>query len=218
MIKVMLVEDQRLFREGVEALISNTDDIEVIGMAESGESAIELLQHEQPDVVLMDIHMAEMDGIKTTVYIKENHPSIKVVMLTSVAEEELVIRGINVGADGFLLKDLYPDNLTQSIRDAARGQSVLSGKVATILVNKIRELTLDKKQILGKRLENRGMNLTARELDIAYLFMDGCSNKKIAQKLFLGEGTIKNYISEVYSKLNIRNRHEAVDYLKNLLK
>lgn len=218
MIKIMLVEDQRLFREGVEALISNTDDIEVIGMAESGESAIELLQHEQPDVILMDIHMAEMDGIKTTVYIKENHPSVKVVMLTTIAEEELVIRGINVGADGFLLKDLYPDNLIQSIRDAARGQSVLSGKVATILVNKIRELTLDKKQILGKRLENRGINLTARELDIAYLFMGGHSNKIIAQKLFLGEGTIKNYISEVYSKLNIRNRHEAINYLKNLLK
>ncbi|WP_164667772.1 response regulator [Virgibacillus doumboii] len=218
MIKVMLVEDQRLFREGVEAIIKNTDDIQVTGTAQCGRSAIEMLKQQQPDVVLMDIHMPEMDGIKTTVHIKENHPGVKVVMLTSMADEELVIRGINVGADGFLLKDLYAERLIQSIRDAARGQPVLSGEVAQILVDKIRELTLDDKQILSKRLENRGINLTVRELDIIYLFMDGHSNKKIAQKLFLGEGTIKNYISEIYSKLNIHKRHKAIEYLKNLLK
>ncbi|MFC4557946.1 response regulator [Virgibacillus kekensis] len=218
MIKVILVEDQRLFREGTELLINNTDDIKVVGMAGNGEEAINLLKKEKPDVVLMDIHMPGMDGIKTTVYLKENHPDVKVVMLTSAADEELVIRGINVGADGFLLKNLYHDNLIQAIRNAYRGQSVLSGEVAEILVNKIRKLTLDQKQILGRRLENRGIQLTKRELDIAYLFMDGYTNTMIAQKLFLGEGTIKNYVSEIYNKLNIRHRKDAISYLRQLLK
>lgn len=217
-IKVMLVEDQRLFQEGVEAIIKTTNDMHVTGMALSGASAIDMLKQQQPDVVLMDIHMPELDGIKTTVYIKENYPDIKVVMLTSLVDEELVIRGINVGADGFLLKDLYAEKLIESLRYAAAGQTVLSGKVAQILVDKIRESTLDKQQILGKRLENRGFTLTKRELDIAFLFMDGHSNKIIAEKLFLGEGTIKNYISEIYAKLNIHKRQEARDYLKGLLK
>lgn len=216
-IKVMLVENQRLFRQGIKSIINNTKDIKVFNMAENGEMAIKLLEHEQPDVVLMDVHMPEMDGIKTTVHLKENYPSIKVIMLTSSVDEELIIRGINVGADGLLLKNLYQENLIQSIRDAHRGQTVLSGEVATILVNKICELTLDQKQILGKRLENRGINLTNRELDIAYLLMDGHSNTLIAQRLFLGEGTIKNYISEIYNKLNIRHRKDVINYLKRLL-
>lgn len=218
MIKVMLVEDQRLVREGIKALIHAVDDIEVIGMAEDGKSVINILQHKVPDVVLMDINMPDMEGIKATVKIKENYPTVRVVMLTTVADEELVIRGINVGADGFLLKNLYADNLIKSIRDAARGQSVLSGEIAQILVDKIRELTMDEKQILGRRLENRGYRLTKRELDIAYLLMEGHSNKRIAQKLYLGEGTVKNYISEIYDKLQTTNRNQTMEYLIQLLK
>ncbi|MFD2762166.1 response regulator [Lentibacillus juripiscarius] len=215
---MMLVDDQRLFREGVEALIRETGDIQVVGVADSGESAIETLENESPDVVLMDIHMPGMDGIKTTVHIKEFYPSVKVVMLTSFADDELIIRGINVGADGFLLKDLDPDNLTRSIRNAASGQYVLSGKAARILVTHIRELTLDKEQILGKRLENRGMSLTKRELDIAHLMINGDTNKTIARKLYLGEGTVKNYISAIYHKINTRNRKETVQYLRCILR
>lgn len=126
MIKVMLVEDQRLFREGVQAILDKTDDIQVIGIAENGEAAIREIDKREvdktrPDVVLMDIHMPNMDGIRTTVYLKEHYPDIKVVILTSDADEDTVIRGISVGADGFLLKALYADSLIQVIRDAARG-------------------------------------------------------------------------------------------------
>ncbi|TFJ93058.1 response regulator [Lentibacillus salicampi] len=218
MIKVMLVDDQQLFREGVESLINHTNDIEVISMADSGEQAITLLETEKPDVVLMDIHMPQMDGIKTTAYIKEAHPTMKVVMLTSTNDEELVIRAIKVGADGFLLKDLYPEKLTESIRDVMKGQNVLSGEVAGLLVNRIRELTLDKKQILGRRLDNQGIRLTNRELDIAYFILNGHSNQAIAKYLYLGQGTVKNYISEIYSKLDIHNRKQAVTYFNDLLK
>ncbi|MFD1037247.1 response regulator [Virgibacillus byunsanensis] len=218
MINVMLVEDQRLFREGVEALINKTDDIQVIGMAENGETAIELVERKVPDVILMDIHMPNLDGIKTTSYLKEKYPNIKIVMLTTEADEDNVIRGISVGADGFLLKGLYSDNLIRSIRDAQRGQIVFSGEVAKILAYKIRELTMSEKQILAKRIENKGFSFTNRELDIAYLIMEGNTNKSIAQKLFLGEGTVKNYISELYHKLELGNRKEAENYFQKLLK
>lgn len=217
LIKVMLVEDQRLFREGVEAIIHQTDDITVVGSADNGNAAIQQMSEIQPDIILMDIHMPNLDGIKTTVYIKEHYPEVKVVMLTTDADEELVIRGINVGADGFLLKGLYSDTLIHTIRDAYRGEVVLSGQVARILVDRIRYLSLDKKGILQKRLENRGFNFTRREMDIIYLFMDRLTNKQIAQRLFLGEGTVKNYISEIYNKLNIHNRGEAIAYFRSLV-
>ncbi|MEW9676278.1 response regulator transcription factor [Lentibacillus sp. L22] len=223
MIKVMLVEDQRLFREGVQAILDKTDDIQVIGIAENGEAAIREIDKREvdktrPDVVLMDIHMPNMDGIRTTVYLKEHYPDIKVVILTSDADEDTVIRGISVGADGFLLKALYADSLIQVIRDAARGQTVLSGEVARILATRIRELTMNKKQILAKRLENRGLYFSTRELDIAYLIMEGHTNKHIAHQLYLGEGTVKNYISEIYHKINIRHRAKAVEFLRRIMK
>ncbi|WP_077329069.1 response regulator transcription factor [Virgibacillus siamensis] len=218
MIKVMLVEDQRLFREGVNAIINTVDDIEVVGMVEDGRSALQMLNRTSPDVVLMDIHMPALDGINATVKIKEQYPNVKVVMLTTTSDEELVIRGINVGADGFLLKNLYADNLVESIRNAARGQAVLSGEIAQILVDKIRELTMDKKQILGRRLENYGYHLTNRELDIAYQLMNGHSNKSIAKKLYLGEGTVKNYISEIYDKLQTYNRNQTTTFLTDVMK
>ncbi|GGJ95016.1 DNA-binding response regulator [Lentibacillus kapialis] len=217
LIHVMLVDAQRLFREGVEALINNRSDIAVIAMADDGEQAIALLEEAVPDVILMDIHMHRMDGIRAAAYIKDKYPAIKIVMLTDAQDEERIIRAIKVGADGFLLKDLNPEKLIQSIKDAYNGQNVLSGDVASLLVNRIRDLTLDKKQLLGKRLDNQGIRFTKRELDIAYLMFIGHSNQAIAEHLFLGQGTVKNYISDIYRKLDIRNRRQVVSYLLKLL-
>lgn len=217
MINVFLVDDQRLFREGLEAIIRGTDDIHVIGMAENGKDAIPQIEKQLPDVVLMDICMPHLDGIKATVYLKEHYPSVKVVMLTSEMKEDHVIEGISVGADGFLLKELYVDTFLRSIRETARGEFVFSGEVARILAANIRDLTLNKKQIFAKRLEHRGIQLINRDLDIAYLFMQGNTNKHIAEQLFLSEGTVKNYISALYSKLDVRNRARAVAYLRKIM-
>ncbi|MEN1968856.1 response regulator transcription factor [Lentibacillus sp. N15] len=217
MIRVLIVEDQRLFREGIQALINDTEDIHVIAMAANGKEALEQIEKLQPDVVLMDIHMPALDGIQATAKIKQLHPTVKVILLTTAAEEDMVIRGVTVGADGFLLKELYPDTLRRTIREIYRGEVVLSGEVAYILATRIRELSLNKKQILAKRLENQGLLLTNRELDIAYLLMDGKSNKQISQKLFIGEGTVKNYISVLYHKFGTRNRNEAMTFLKSVL-
>ncbi|QKY70314.1 response regulator transcription factor [Lentibacillus sp. CBA3610] len=216
MIKLLLAEDQRLFLEGVQALIDTQDDMEVIATASNGDQAVELVSELRPDIVLMDIHMPELDGIKATARIKESYPRVKVIMLTTSINEDLAIRGISVGADGFLVKELFPDTLYQAIRDAYRGQVVLSGDVASILARRIRELSMDKSAILGIRLENRGIHLTKREQEIAYLLMERQSNRQIADKLRLGEGTIKNYISEIYQKLGIHNRGQVIDYLHKI--
>ncbi|MFD1362334.1 response regulator transcription factor [Lentibacillus salinarum] len=212
--KLLLVEDQRLFVEGIKALLDTQDDMTIVGIATNGEEALKRVSERQPDIVLMDIHMPELDGITATARIKETYPGVKVIMLTTDIDEELAIRGISVGADGFLIKELYPDTLYQTIRDAYRGQTVISGEVASILARKIRELTMDRKGILGKRLENRGIHLTGREQEIARLLMDHYTNRQIADKIHLGPGTIKNYISEIYQKLGIHNREQAIDYLQ----
>ena len=216
LIKLLLVEDQRLFLEGVKKLIETQEDMEVIGTASNGDAALELVREQQPDIVLMDIHMPELDGIKATARIKEEFSSVKVIMLTTHIDEDRAIRGISVGADGFLVKELYSDTLYQAIRDAYRGQVVISGDVASILARRIRELSMDKSAILGVRLENRGIHLTKREQEIAYLFMERHTNKHIADKIHLGEGTIKNYISEIYQKLGIHNREQARSYLQKI--
>ncbi|WP_087974154.1 response regulator [Oceanobacillus rekensis] len=219
MINVLIVEDQRLFRDGVEAIIGRTDDISVVGTAENGEKAIEQMKllHPKVDVVLMDIHMPNMDGIATTRFLKENYPEVKVVLLTTTADDDMVISGIVLGADGFLIKTLYAERLIDAIRMAYEGEIVLSGDVARILGNRIRELTMDKKQIFTLRLDRMGFNFTRREIDIAYLLMEHNSNSQIANKLFLGEGTVKNYISEIYHKLDIHNRAKAITYFKQIM-
>ncbi|SHG03073.1 response regulator transcription factor [Ornithinibacillus halophilus] len=217
MIKILLVDDQRLFRAGVKSLLNDLEDMEVIGTAEDGEEAVRVVEEKNPDVVLMDIHMPNLDGIRATAQIKRKFPDTKVVFLTTQAVEGLVIRGIDVGADGFLIKELYPDNLEQAIRDAYRGQMVLSGEVASVLVGRIRELTKDPIQILAIRLENRGIKLTKRELEISMLLLDGKTNTQLAKHFQLREGTIKNYISDLYMKLDLHNRRQVIAYLQDIL-
>lgn len=213
----MLVEDQRLFSEGVEALISNTKDIQVVGVANNGKEAIEIFNQCVPDVVLMDIHMPELNGIKATIRVKETHPEVKVILLTTYADEDLVIAGVNAGADGFLLKSLRSVSLIRCIRDAYDNEIVLSGAAARILAEKIRDQTYSKKEILDRKLRNRNITLSARELDIVCLLMKNLTNKQIADKLFLSEGTIKNYISELYHKFDIPNRKKLLQYLQKVL-
>lgn len=216
MIKVLLVEDQRLFREGINALIANEDDIEVVGMAQHGQDAIEQIEKLQPDVVLMDVHMPEVDGIKATIYIKENYPKIKVILLTTYPEEDLIITGISIGADGFLVKSIDRERLIRSIRDAYENQIVLAGEAARILAKRIEGFNYDKKEILDRKLKYRNIYLTGREIDVALLLMDGMTNNDIAQKLYLSQGTVKNYISEVYQKLDLRNRKDVIVFLHGL--
>lgn len=217
MIRVLLVEDQQLVIDGVKALLAREDDVDVVGLACNGEDAIRQLDAKRPDIVLMDIHMPQVDGINATAYIKNRYANIKVILLTACLEEERVISGLNAGADGFLLKNLDAKRLIRSIRDAYTGQVVLSGEVAKMLARIMRNIKYDKKDILAQKLTGRNIHLSKRELDIAYLLMKEVSNKHMADQLFLSEGTIKNYVSTIYGKLGLDTRKEAVVFLQSLL-
>ncbi|WP_430790413.1 response regulator [Virgibacillus flavescens] len=216
MINVLLVEDQRLFSEGIKALINQEDDLHVIGMAENIKEAEEIIDSKQPDIVLMSIHIPEIDGVKATFQLKESYPKIKVILLTATMEEELIVTGLNAGADGFLYKNLNATKLVNALRDVYHGEMVISGEAARILASRIQEFKYNKKQILGRKLDNLSLYLSERELDISYLMMEGKSNKIIAQRLYLGEGTVKNYVSEIYSKIKIRSRTNAIEFFKKL--
>lgn len=216
MIKVLLVNGQKLFNEAVKSLLFPEPDMFVVGSATTGEDALGQIQIKLPDVVLLDVHMPDVDGIKMTMHIKDNYPHIKVIFLTTFSNKKLVIAGIAAGADGFLLKNIDSDSLLQSIRNAYRDQVVFSGEVAKILAKAVIEVRYDPHEILKAKLEKRDIYLSHRELEVASLIIDKCTNKEISQKLYLSEGTIKNYISEIYSKLNVRTRKEAMNYLRKL--
>ncbi|TQS71173.1 response regulator transcription factor [Ornithinibacillus gellani] len=218
MIRVLIVDDELLLRKGIQALIDGESDMQVVGMLANGEEVLKELDAIKPDIILMDIHMPRLDGIKTTVKLKQMNSNVKVIFLTANISEEEVIRGISAGGDGFLVKEIYPDDLFRSIRDIHRGQHVLSYDVAKILVKSIRKLSLNKCQLLAKRLENHGLSFTKRELEVACHLVEGLDNRQIAQKLYLGEGTVKNYISEIYQKLNVRYRDEAIQFIERLLR
>ncbi|MCM3399468.1 response regulator transcription factor [Oceanobacillus profundus] len=215
MIHVLIVENQRLLRDGMEAIIERTDDIKVIGAVDNGEIAIKQMEHLNPDIVIMDIHLPQMDGIRTTKYMKEKYPQVGVILLTSKVDD-FIISGINAGADVFLVKAVYAESLLEAIRIAYCGETIFSGEVAQMLATRIRELTMNNKQIFTLRLERLGYTFTNREIDIAFLLKENYTNQQIAQKLFLGEGTVKNYISEIYNKLNIRNRAKVIEFFGNV--
>jgi DNA-binding NarL/FixJ family response regulator len=217
MVKVMLVDDQRLFIEGVQAILSQEEDIEVVGLAANGLEILDNIEALEPDIILMDVYMPNSNGIEATFQIKNRFPHIKVILLTAFAEEELIIYGLNAGADGFLLKELDREQLTRAIRDVSYEEVVISGKAAKILAKKIRDLKYDKKQILQERLSKQQIHLTQRELEIADLLAEGATNKYIAQSLTLSEGTIKNYISDLYHKLDIHNRKDVISFIQKLV-
>lgn len=218
MITVLVVEPWRLIREGIRTLIDKEPDLEVIGAVGTKKEAIQQIEKLQPDVVVVDVDLPNLEGIKACSKIREVNSETRVIYLTEKKDVEMIFQGIASGADGFLVKQLYPDMLCQAIRDAARGQYVISGEIANVIVNSVRKLTLNENQLLAKRLEHKGIHFTRRELEIARLMMDGHANRQIADQLHISEGTVKNYISYIYIKLGIKKRDKAMKFLTSLLK
>lgn len=216
MIQVLLVDEQQLFSEAIQSLLETEENIQVIGNATTGADAIQLTVEHEPDVILMDLDLPISTSINAAMHLKKNYPEIKIIFLTSIIREEPVVAAMATGADGFLLKNLEADHLIQAIHDAYNEQVVISGNIAKILASKIAEVKYSKHEILKKQLTNHGIYLTERELDIAVMVMDGMRNKQIAKELYLSEGTIKNYISELYDKFNLRNRKHVIAFLRGL--
>jgi DNA-binding NarL/FixJ family response regulator len=216
-IKVMLVDDQMLLREGLKTILSFQEDMEVTAEAENGQTAIELIKQSKIDVILMDIQMPVLNGVEATSIIKRDFPNTAIIILTTFDDDDFIIDALSKGADGYLLKDIDAAHLVESIRDAHRGQMMLPSKVATKLALRIssNRYSVDKSERVTFA---EAEALSQREKEIGLLMAQGLSNRQIAKQLFLSEGTVKNYISELYHKLGTNNRTKAGMLIEQMLK
>lgn len=199
-IKVLVVEDQAVVREGVVAILSFSPDIEVVGQAENGAQALILVKTKKPDVILLDLVMPQMDGLTAIPKIKEIDPNARILVLTSFAEGDRVYQAIKSGALGYMLKDSTRDQLLQSIRDVSQGKASLHPSVALKVIQEI-----NRPSDLSKNIEP----LTARELETLQLIARGLSNQEIANAMFVHERTIAKYVSSILNKLHLANRTQA---------
>ncbi len=218
MITILLVDDQTLLRDGLQTMINVHEDMEVVGVAGDGEQAIALVEKLAPAVVLMDIQMPGMDGLESTRRIKEIRPQVKIIVLTTFAEDDFIVESFSAGADGFLLKDLQGDQLIRSIREAAMGQLMMPSFVASRLVSLLRtDRKTGSARLSAARLKNEGIVLSPRERDIAEMLILGKTNRQIAMQLFMSDGTVRNYISGIYNKIGTKDREQAIDILKRFM-
>jgi NarL family two-component system response regulator LiaR len=197
-IRVMLVDDHTMVRRGLATFLKVFDDLELAGEASSGKVAVQLCAQLQPDVVLMDMVMPDMDGATATRLIRQQSQSIQVLALTSFKEENLVQGALQAGAIGYLLKDVSADELAQAIRDAHSGRATLSPEVAQALVHAASQPPVP------------GFDLTERELVVLALMVEGLNNTQIAARLTVSPSTIKSHVSNILSKLGVASRTEAV--------
>lgn len=219
MIRVVIADDQTLMRDGLQTIIDLQADMEVVGAAENGEQACELVRELSPDLVLMDIRMPRLDGIESTRRIKRDHPGTAVLILTTFDEDEYIIEGLASGACGYLLKDLPANKIVESIRDAVRGQLMMPASVAAKLAARLAFLTGAPAEVLNpERLRSEGIRFTDREKKVILLMLEGHSNKEIAGILFMSEGTVKNYVSVIYQKIGTNDRAKALLVLQGLMR
>jgi len=201
-VNVVVVDDHRVVRAGLVALLSRQREITIVGEAGNGAEAVRLARALKPDVVLMDIRMPEMNGVEATRQIRTESPTVEVLILTTYDDDELIWSGLEAGAKGYLLKDAPAEELISAIFQVAAGHSILPPNIAAKLVTRIRHG--------GGSPERPSANLTERELDILRLIAQGSPNKEIAATLHISENTVKTHISNVLHKMDAKDRTEAV--------
>jgi DNA-binding NarL/FixJ family response regulator len=204
-VRVVLVDDQSLFREALATLLSVRDDIEVVGEAGNGEEAVRRCAELAPSVVLMDLRMPVLDGIAATRRLRAEQPGVRVIALTTFDDDEDVFAALRAGAVGYLLKDVSSARLVEAILAASRNESVLHPSVAAKVVARFAQLPADDRP----RPQPLAVPLSDRELDVVRLLADGRSNREIAAALHLAEGTVKNHVTNVLGKLGARDRTQA---------
>jgi DNA-binding NarL/FixJ family response regulator len=210
---VLIADDQALFREGLETLLSIHKDIQVIGQAADGRQAVDLAQRLKPDVLLMDMQMPELNGVGATRRLKESLPACRVIALTTFDDNELIFDVLRAGAVGYLLKDISSAALADAIRRTARGESILEPSVAAKVVAEFSRVASPITAAYPTVLPEP---LSERELEVLRLVMAGMSNREIAAKLFISAGTAKTHIHHLCGKLGVRNRTEAAMKAKEL--
>ncbi|MGR6896744.1 response regulator transcription factor [Rummeliibacillus sp. BSL5] len=210
MIKAAIVEDQEILRKSLKIVIESISDIKIIGTAENGEKAIALCEMENIDILLMDIQMPVMDGVKATEEIKKRWPNIKIIILTTFQDVTHVLNALNAGAEGYILKAVDPEFLVQGIKMVYHGGSLIPQQLAKEVFSQI-QLTKNEQ---SKQLDHNSMKnpyeLNNQELKVLKCLTQRLSNKDISEKMFLSVGTVKNYVSNIYSKLNVKNRSSAI--------
>ena len=196
MIRVVIADDHRVVRVGLEQLLSTFDDIQAVGFAEGGEEAIALCMALDPDVLLLDLSMPDVDGIEVTDQLRDTAPRTRVVVFTSFSDRERIVRALDAGAIGYLLKDAEPEEILAAIRAAARGESPIAPRAAA-------ELLADRKS------RSPTVELTARELEVLRLVVDGLANKQIARRLGISEKTVKGHLTHLFQRIGVVDRTQA---------
>lgn len=204
MIKVLLADDQELIRQSLSFVMSKQEDIEMVGTAANGREALELVKEKRPDVVLLDIRMPEMDGVECTRRIKQEFPGIKVIILTTFDDDDYVFDALRYGASGYLLKGVSVDGLTNAVREAVRGGSIIAPDVASKVLQMFSRMAQGDVQVRVNK--KNALELTKMEWQVIREVGCGLSNKEIAGRLYLSEGTVRNYISNILRKLELRDR------------
>lgn len=202
-IRVMVVDDHAIVREGLKSLLDIEEDIEVVAEADSGMASLDFVDEKHPDVVLMDLKMPGIDGIETTRLIKERYPLIKVVLLTNYDEEEYVLESIQANADGYVLKDVNKGDLPLIIRGVLQNRAFIDPGVTRKLFHSIQQSASTGEPVVSRPA------LSHRELQILAHLVEGNSNKEIADAIHLSPDTVKSHLKNIYQKLNVHNRSQA---------
>ncbi|MDP4177820.1 MAG: response regulator transcription factor [Bacillota bacterium] len=241
MIKIIIVDDQSLMRDGLEIILNSCPQIEVAACGTDGSEAVKLTEKIHPDLVLMDIRMPIMDGVEASKIIKKTFPDVKILLLTTFDDEELIISAVSAGVSGYVFKDIEKDKLIEAIKDCIKGTFIMPSRVAQVLANHIPDIKSEylhnnnindknkyttnvedtnnkessddelriKNQIIAEKL-----GLTEREMQIAMMIAQGFTNHQIASALYISDGTVKNYVSSIYSKTEMKDRLKLALYLK----
>jgi two-component system response regulator DegU len=201
-IRVLLADDHKMLREGLRRSLTD-EGFEIVGEAENGEQAVELARSLEPDVVLMDVSMPEMDGVEATRRIAAAEVPSRIVMLTMHADKEVLTEAIRAGASGYLVKDCSTDEVAEAVRIAAKGETALSPHLAATMLDEVRRLD-------APEAPEEERIVTRREEEVLQLIADGCSTPEVAERLYISQKTVKNHLASIYQKLDARDRTQAV--------
>jgi two-component system response regulator DegU len=218
--RIVIIDDHRLFREGVKRILNMEDNFEVVAEGDDGQVASELFQEYQPDVVLMDINMPNVNGVEATRRLIDQNPDVKVIILSIHDDEAYVTHSVQTGAAGYLLKEMDADALIEAVKVVADGGAYLHPKITVNLLNEFRRLKMQGRNehtgFKGVEYRKPLHILTRRECEVLQMLADGMSNRSIGEALFISEKTVKNHVSNILQKMNVNDRTQAVvEAIKN---
>jgi DNA-binding NarL/FixJ family response regulator len=215
-IRIIIADDHTLLRQGIRNVLLLESDLEIVGEAADGEEAVKKATELLPDILLLDINMPKLNGLEVTKRISSVHPDIKIIVLTIHDDENYVVEVIKAGAAGYLLKDIEPGMLVKAIRTVVGGESFIYPTLAKKLFGEINRLEKKKQEEALLKERRRDETLTYREIEVLHMICKGLSNHEIAGKLYLSEKTVKNHLTNIFRKINVSDRTQAVLYaIKN---